>query len=109
MVSTFKNLLTFSKTRSQSSSNGICRDTDSIGTRVNHTWFGESKGDLVTCLFKYICCVLRMTIDFPIHLYKTDHFKALYEIPKSSTTIINHFIDSFFTIENMIIGSSSKC
>ena len=42
---------------------------------------------------------VQTTIDFQIHLsYKTGHFEALYEIPKSSTTTINQFIGPLLII-----------
>ena len=53
------------------------------------------------------------TIDFPIHLsYKSGHFEAVYKIPKSSTTKINHFIGTLLSIfhcrRNMNIGPLSR-
>ena len=56
---------------------------------------------------------LQPTTDYPKHLsYKTDHFEALYEIPKSYPTKINHFIwdtfDHFSLKKNVNICSSPK-
>ena len=60
---------------------------------------------IINSHFKPLHFRLQTTTDFPIHLsYKTGHFEALHEIPKSSTTTDNHLIGTLliiFTIEKI--------